>query len=106
MWPWPRSAVRITVLSGKADAVDAIAQLAAMAGRRMEELDTPQAFHSPLVDPILAALRGESIRSAPPKVPLVSTMTGGLLDGAVADEYWSMQARQPVLFYQAIRRIL
>src|SRR5580658_1725401 len=95
------------VISGKAQAVDDAAQMAAAAGRRTHELGASPAFHSPLMDPILGELDAvaASMRMSPPKVPMVSCITGNFIVGEFCSDYWSAQARQPVLFHQGIGAI-
>jgi acyl transferase domain-containing protein len=88
--------------------VDAVAQLAAIAGRRAKELDTLQAFHSPLMEPILGDLRAvaTALCTSQPNLPMASNVTGDFLSGDIPPDYWVSHVRQPVLFFPGIRRIL
>jgi acyl transferase domain-containing protein len=96
------------VLSGRAGAIDAVAQLASMAGVRTKELEVSHAFHSPLMEPILEELSAvaASLRMMPAKIPIVSNVTGDLYNGDVAPGYWSAHVRQPVLFDRGVRRLV
>ncbi len=73
-------------------------------------LDLDYAFHSRQMDPIEARL-AESLADLSP-VPscgatFVSTVTGGLLDGAVLDaDYWWRNVRQPVRFAEAMAKLV
>jgi acyl transferase domain-containing protein len=95
------------VISGSAQAVDAAAQLAAAAGRRTREMAASPAFHSPLMDPILEELRAvaASLKVSRPKIPMISCITGDFMDGDIHGDYWSSQARQPVLFHRGVRTL-
>jgi acyl transferase domain-containing protein len=99
---------RSVVISGRAQAVNAAAQMAAAAGRRTRELAPSPAFHSPLMDPIVEELNAvaRSLRMSRAEIPMASCLTGTFLDGDLDAGYWSSQARQPVLFYQAMRAIV
>jgi len=64
------------------------------------------AFHSPQMDPLCgeleAALAGLVPRSS--RVPMVSTVTGDVLDGSALDAaYWARNLREPFLFAEAVR---
>ncbi|MFK0286167.1 SDR family NAD(P)-dependent oxidoreductase [Streptomyces sp. NPDC090499] len=90
------------VLSGPEDAV---AALAAAVGRPQHRLRVSHAFHSPLLDPVLAEYRAvaESVTYRPPSVPVVSTLTGRAETDALATaEHWVRQARQTVRFADAV----
>ncbi|MGW6731488.1 SDR family NAD(P)-dependent oxidoreductase [Streptomyces sp. NPDC055013] len=91
------------VLSGDEDAVTA---LAATIGRPSRRLRVSHAFHSPLLDPMLAEYRAvaETVTYHRPTVPVVSTLTGRPEQDALADaEHWVRQARETVRFADAVR---
>ena len=73
-------------------------------------LDLDYAFHSRQMDPI-EALLAESLADLSP-VPsggatFVSTVTGGLLEGAVLEaDYWWRNVRQPVRFAEAMAKLV
>ncbi|MFB6933933.1 SDR family NAD(P)-dependent oxidoreductase [Streptomyces chartreusis] len=90
------------VLSGDEDAVTG---LAAAIGRPSRRLRVSHAFHSPLLDPMLAEYRAvaESVTYHPPSVPVVSTLTGRPEPDALADPgHWVRQARETVRFADAV----
>ncbi|MFF3985184.1 SDR family NAD(P)-dependent oxidoreductase [Streptomyces sp. NPDC001797] len=90
------------VLSGPEDAVTA---LAAAVGRPQRRLRVSHAFHSPLLDPVLAEYRAvaESVTYRPPSVPVVSTLTGRAETDALATAgHWVRQARETVRFADAV----
>ena len=63
-------------------------------------------YHSPVMDEILDEFRDAvvSIRPRKSRIPLYSTVTGGLIDGTVVDgEYWCGNIRQPVLFSDSMK---
>ena len=69
------------------------------------ELAVSQAFHSHLMEPMISAFSKEleSISWNPPAIPIVSNLTGGLLDGEIAKpQYWLDHLRQPVNFKQGM----
>ena len=96
------------VVSGRAAAVDAIAQMAAAAGRRGKELEVSHAFHSPLMDPILSELSdvAASMTIGQQKIPLVANVTGDFHGDQVLPAYWSEHVRRPVLFHNGVRRLV
>lgn len=93
------------VLSGDEDAVTA---LAARIGRPATRLRVSHAFHSPLLDPMLAEFRAvaESVAYRRPSVPVVSTLTGRPESDALATpDHWVRQARETVRFADAVGRL-
>ncbi|MEU6665878.1 SDR family NAD(P)-dependent oxidoreductase [Streptomyces sp. NPDC046727] len=93
---------RSVVVSGAEDAV------AALAARfeKSKRLKVSHAFHSPLMEPMLADFAEAAARCAfePPRIPIVSTLTGALADpGRLATAgYWVEHVRRTVRFAPAL----
>ncbi|MEU5979961.1 type I polyketide synthase [Streptomyces sp. NPDC047315] len=100
---------RSVVVSGAEPAVTALAKTFAARGHRTERLATGHAFHSPLVEPALAAFAEAASRAAfhEPRIPIVSTVTGrpATADDLRSADYWVRHARQPVRFADAVRHL-
>ncbi|MEU5980303.1 type I polyketide synthase, partial [Streptomyces sp. NPDC047315] len=98
---------RAVVLSGAAEPTARIAARLAADGRRTTRLQVSHAFHSPLVEPVLADFRAvvETLRFHRPTTTVVSTVTGLPVDDGLmsAPEYWVEQVRRPVRFFDAVR---
>ncbi|MCF8482894.1 MAG: KR domain-containing protein [Rhodospirillum sp.] len=94
-----------TVLSGAGESLEAALALAEDRGIGFRRLTVSHAFHSPLMDPILADLRGLAEREevAAPILPWISTFTGEVMTTAPEPAYWPEQARGAVRYAQAIR---
>uniref|UniRef100_UPI00374DFECC type I polyketide synthase n=1 Tax=Streptomyces chisholmiae TaxID=3075540 RepID=UPI00374DFECC len=94
------------VVSGPAGDVEAVAEHWRAAGRKVTRLRVSHAFHSPLLDPMLADYRHvlDSVSYQPPTLPLVSTLTGRpATPEELADpDYWVRQVREPVRFADAV----
>ncbi len=92
-------------LSGSAVAIDRLATAFERSGIFCRRLAVEYAFHSPLMDPVRDALLASlaDIKPCTTAVPLISTVTGGLLAGDELDgDYWWRNVRQPVLFADAM----
>ncbi|MFD5116665.1 MupA/Atu3671 family FMN-dependent luciferase-like monooxygenase [Streptomyces sp. NPDC058391] len=83
-------------------------------GDRLSSLDIPHkllstshAFHTPLIEGMLSALgeAASAVTFAEPTVPIISTLTGQpAVPGTMSSpDYWVRQARQPVLFNDAVK---
>ncbi|USX53689.1 SDR family NAD(P)-dependent oxidoreductase [Lentzea sp. HUAS12] len=90
------------VLSGAASPTLKAAKKFEKLGRRIKRLAVSHAFHSVLMEPMLDEFRAvaESIEYREPKVPIVSTVTGALVEPGTltSPEYWVEHVRKPVRF--------
>jgi rifamycin polyketide synthase module 1/2/3 len=97
------------VLSGAAEAVLALADQLAARGHRTKRLRVSHAFHSPLMEPMLAEFGRVAGRASysSPRIPVASTVTGRLAEGddLVTPGYWVREARAAVRFHQAVRSL-
>lgn len=100
------------VLSGTAEAVMAVADKFTAKGRRVTRLrNVRHAFHSPMMDPILADLEEELMslmqEPAKPTIPLVSSVTGSRTDASQlrTTRHWTRHVRQPVRFSDAVSEL-
>ncbi|MGB3438420.1 MAG: SDR family NAD(P)-dependent oxidoreductase [Actinophytocola sp.] len=94
------------VLSGAEDAVARAAEEFALRGRRVKRLTVSHAFHCALVDPVLDRFRAvvATLRLAPPRIPVVSGVTGARLTGdqACSPDHWVAHMRDTVRFHDAV----
>ncbi|GAB3386546.1 type I polyketide synthase [Amycolatopsis echigonensis] len=88
------------VLSGADDAVAAV--VAEFDGRKSSKLKVSHAFHSPLMEPMLAefAAVARGLTYHQPEIPLVSTV-GADVDMSTPD-YWVRQVRAAVRFHDGV----
>lgn len=94
-------------LSGGIEALTRLTDRLEADGVRVSRLPVPQGLHSPLQEPALDELAGAAakVAFAAPRIPLVSTVTGALVDAATVREpgHWRRHMRGPVRFLDAIR---
>ncbi|RKN47020.1 type I polyketide synthase [Streptomyces hoynatensis] len=100
---------RSCVFSGDADAVLVLKELLEADGVYCRLLDAAYASHSPQMEElrpeVLSALAG--IRPREGSVPLMSTVRTEVVPGtALGPAYWMDNLRQPVLFADAVSRLL
>ena len=93
------------VISGEREAVRQVTARLHAEGFDAEPLNTSNAGHSALMDPILPSFReaAERLDFAPPKVALISNVTGRLAEMETScGEYWVRHVRSPVRFADGI----
>lgn len=97
---------RLTVLAGPDEAIDAVAHALHDGGIATRRLHTSHAFHSSMLDPMLAEFEAlvSRVKLQPPTLPMYATLTGTLAGDEVAQPgYWSAQVRHAVRFADAVR---
>jgi acyl transferase domain-containing protein/acyl carrier protein len=97
------------VISGDEQTCLDIAEQWREAGKRTRRLPVSHAFHSPLMEPMLAAFRAELDQvtfAEPPRTGYVTNLASQVPGLGWADpQYWLEQIRRPVGFAETIRRI-
>ncbi|WP_374223120.1 type I polyketide synthase [Streptomyces sp. FH025] len=97
---------RSVVISGVEDEVLAVAAKLEADGHKTTRLTVSHAFHSPLMDGMLAEFRAiaDGLQYGEPTIPVVSTVTGRLASGEElrSGRYWAEQVRGAVRFADAV----
>ncbi|MFJ5920978.1 type I polyketide synthase [Kitasatospora sp. NPDC092948] len=98
-----------TVISGDAAAVDEIAAQLAARGRKTRRLRVSHAFHSPLMEPMLAEFREVAARivAGEAAVPVISDLTGepATAEQLGSPDYWVEHVRGTVRFQDGMRHL-
>ncbi len=101
---------RLCVVSGPYEAVAALEAVLQQRGDGCRRLHTSHAFHSAMVEPVVAPLaeRVARVALAAPAIPYVSCVTGTWITDAQAmsPEYWARHCREPVRFAAALATLM
>ncbi|MFJ7208021.1 type I polyketide synthase [Streptomyces sp. NPDC098789] len=100
---------RSTVVAGEAEALDELMAVCERDEVRARRIPVDYGSHTAQVELLREALLELAAPVAPRAgdVPMYSTVTGGLLEGGVADaEYWFRNLRQPVRFEETVRGLI
>ena len=116
--PWLNSQVSLAsqnapglcVVSGTDSAIQELQNRLLEQGIESRCLKTSHAFHSAMMEPVLApfAAQVQRIPLNPPQIPVISNLTGSWLSAAEAinPTYWVNHLRQPVRFASGIATLL
>lgn len=97
------------VVSGRGEDVQRVIAPLCAAGIETRQLDISVPAHSPLIDPILDTFAqvAATVRYSPPRIGLVSTLTGALAnpEELCDPHYWRRHLREPVRFGDAMQTL-
>ncbi len=103
------NAPSLCVVSGALEAIEQLQDQLAQSGIEHRRLHTSHAFHSPMMEPILAPFTQQvrAIELQPPQIAYISNLTGTWITPAQATDpnYWARQLRQPVRFTEGLEQI-
>lgn len=96
------------VISGQAEVIQMLKTRLESHGIQTKLLQVSHAFHSPLMEPILAEFEAvaHQITYNRPRIPLISNITGSLADDKITTaNYWVNHIRKPVKFAQSMKTL-
>ncbi|HEX6291106.1 MAG TPA: amino acid adenylation domain-containing protein [Herpetosiphonaceae bacterium] len=104
------NAPSLCVVAGPHTAIERIEQRLVARGVDCRRLHTSHAFHSPMMEPILAQF-AEHMRMVAlhrPRIPYLSNLTGDWItpEQATDPDYWARHLRQPVRFADNVAAVL
>ena len=96
-----------TVISGDADTIEQLIAQFESQGIGVQRLTVSHAFHSPLMDEMLDTFEqfAEGINFQPPKIGLISNLTGQVMTEAPTARYWRDHVRSAVRFVDGVERL-
>lgn len=89
------------VISGGCEAINILCASLEAAGVKTKKLNVSHAFHSPLIEPMVAEFEqvARQVKFAAPQGKLISNLTGELATSEIATpQYWCRHLREPVRF--------
>ncbi len=96
------------VISGKCESVQAVLASLKAEGIESKTLKVSHAFHSPLMEPMLAdfARVASQVTYSTPRIDIISNLTGKLASDEIkTPEYWLNHVRQPVRFAAGLENL-
>ncbi|NEQ72618.1 MAG: SDR family NAD(P)-dependent oxidoreductase [Okeania sp. SIO2C9] len=96
------------VISGESEALASICSKLEAMGVKTKHLQVSHAFHSPLMEPMLAefAAVAQSVIYNQPRIPLISNVSGEQVGVEITTaEYWVNHVRQPVKFAESMKTL-
>ncbi|PSR19689.1 beta-ketoacyl synthase [filamentous cyanobacterium CCP3] len=96
------------VISGPNSALETVVSKLEQASIKAKPLVVSHAFHSPLMEPMLAEFErvARQVQYQSPSLKLISNLTGRLAGEEIATaEYWCRHIRQPVLFAAGLQTL-
>lgn len=97
-----------TVISGKQQAITQLIEILEKEGIEYRQLKVSHAFHSPLMEPMLAAFEEVATRVNyhEPRITILSNLTGEVVTSEIATpDYWCRHVRQPVQFAASMKTL-
>jgi len=98
-----------TVLAARPEVLEQVLVALRRRGVPARRVDSEVAAHCPQVEPLREELHGllEGVLPRPERLPIISTVTGGELEGRCFDAgYWVRNLAEPVLFREAVDVLL
>jgi len=99
----------LSVVSGPSEVVETFIEILAHRDIKAQRLQTSHAFHSAMMEEASGQFAEvmASIALAPPKLPMISNVTGAVLTDAEAVDpaFWASQIRKPVQFAACIKTL-
>ncbi|HEY9804638.1 MAG TPA: polyketide synthase [Leptolyngbyaceae cyanobacterium] len=96
------------VISDHKDKVDVVKALLEDKGIKTKELTVSHAFHSPLMEPMLAEYEtiATQVSYKAPQITLISNVTGEKVDESITTaKYWVRHVKEPVKFAQSMQTL-
>ncbi|NEO53120.1 MAG: SDR family NAD(P)-dependent oxidoreductase [Okeania sp. SIO3B5] len=96
------------VISGESEAIGTICSKLEAMGIKTKALQVSHAFHSPLMEPMLAEYEtvAKEVTYSQPKIPLISNVTGQKVGLEITTaKYWVNHVREPVRFAESMKTL-